>query len=502
MPENVIKNRKVKRLLQEFQNIWALIYFLNLANWDTETYMPKGGAEIRGKTSSKLYLIIQKELNDKYFIKLVSSAVDEENLNDFEKGIVRILKKLIDHYLKLPKEFLHAYSALTTSSSLIWAQAKQKNDFNLFSPLLKKIFTMTRQKADYLGYNDHPYDALLDEYEQDITTKDLDGFFEKIKNFLLTNYIENFKKGLQSHSQIDDKKYNIKIMRKINEKILNYFNADFKYLRLDKSVHPFTAIMSTKDVRITTRYPKINFTDSLYSTIHEYGHALYTLQHNPEIEFTPLFTESSLGLHESQSRFWENHIGKSKTFIKLILEDLCMLNISFKKYQADDFYREITTVRPSLIRTEADEVTYNLHILIRYEIERALLAGSVKVTELVELWDSKYQEYLGVKPTNMSTGILQDIHWSCGLIGYFPTYALGTVLSSIWRNRIEISLNTSLEKLINSQSGIKKIKKWLGTNIHQYGYTYPLEDIVVKVTGEKFTPVPWQKYLQKKYPVF
>jgi len=501
VPENVVKDRIIKRLLQEYQNIWALIYFLNLAEWDTETYMPEGGSQIRGIASARLYVLIQKELTDKKFIYLVKTASDLEKLNDFEKGIVRILKKNVDRYLKLPKEFLHAYTALTTSSSKMWAKAKQKNDFGLFAQVLEKIFTMTRQKADYLGYKSHPYDALLDEYEQGITTSDLDDFFEKIKSFLLVNYQENFKKGLQSHSQIEDKTYDVKIMKRINEKVLNYFNTDYQYLRLDKSSHPFTSVMSIQDTRITTRYPEVNFINSLYSTIHEYGHALYTLQHNPEIELSPLFTENSLGLHESQSRFWENHIGKSKTFLRLIVGDLRKLNINFKKFQIDDFYREITTVRPSLIRTEADEVTYNLHIIIRYEVEKALLNGSVKISELVELWNSKYFEYLGIKPTNMSTGILQDIHWSCGLIGYFPTYALGTVLSSIWRNQLEFSLKTPLENLIKSISGIKKIKKWLGINIHQYGYTYPLEELVVKITGAKFSPEHWQKYLLKKYPV-
>jgi len=178
--------------------------------------MPEGGSQIRGIASARLYVLIQKELTDKKFIYLVKTASDLEKLNDFEKGIVRILKKNVDRYLKLPKEFLHAYTALTTSSSKMWAKAKQKNDFGLFAQVLEKIFTMTRQKADYLGYKSHPYDALLDEYEQGITTSDLDDFFEKIKSFLLVNYQENFKKGLQSHSQIEDKTYDVKIMKRIN----------------------------------------------------------------------------------------------------------------------------------------------------------------------------------------------------------------------------------------------------------------------------------------------
>jgi len=499
MPEVSIKHRKIKNLIKKYENIWALSYFLNLANWDTETYMPEQGTIVRGEACARLNLLIQKEVLNPEFIKLVKETSAEQDLTASERGIIRILTKQIDTYQKLPKEFLEAYTTLITSSSLIWAKAKRANDFSIFSDVLERIFTLSRQKAEYLGYKDHPYDALLDEYEQDITVKDLDKFFTEIKNFLTENFSEEIAKNKGKLATFTQEAYDQEAMARLNLKVLQYFGANPQNLRLDKSSHPFTATISTKDVRITTRYPQTGFTGSLLSTVHEFGHALYTLQHAALIEKTPLFTINSLGLHESQSRFWENHVGKSAGFIKTFYTDFLSLGKNFKKYSWQDFYQNFNFISPSLIRTEADEVTYNYHILIRYEVEKALLSGTIKVKDLVEFWNDKYQKYLGIIPKNLSEGVLQDIHWSCGLIGYFPSYALGTVLSATWQKQLVLDLQTDLNSLINSQTGINKIKAWQKEKIHQYGYTYTLEELVKKVTAKNFSTIDWQGYLQKKY---
>ena len=295
---------------------------------------------------------------------------------------------------------------------------------------------------------------------------------------------------------LEEEKYDIEKMKELNMKILKMIHGNEDNLRLDISTHPFTVSMGPGDVRITTRYLGKDFAGSYSSTIHEFGHALYELQLGKELEYTPL-TPTSLVLHESQSRFWENVLGKSKEFISIFHKDIMKLDKSMGKYSIDEIYRHLNKVKPSLIRTESDEVTYHLHVIIRFEIEKALIEGKVKVKDLPRVWGDKYEEYLGIRPKNDREGVLQDSHWSGGSIGYFPTYSLGTSTSILWKNALEKDEG-------NVQTLVKKkdfgtIKKWLKKSIHQYGSTYVFNDMVKKVTGKHFSPISLLDYLEEKY---
>lgn len=470
-----------------------------LAHWDLNTYMPKDGSSSRAQALGKVAKLHQKLFLDKEFVALISKAQKQNNLNDFEKAVLRILNRAIKHYRKLPPEFIEEYTKVTSSAQIAWRQAKEKNNFNIFKPHLEKIIQLVRKKAQYLGYKDHPYDALLDEYEEDLTTKQVQKYFDEIKNplFKIIKYIRS-SKNYNTYHPLEKQRYDTQKMQELNKKIVDLVHYNLNHLRIDTSPHPFSINIGPGDQRITTRYQGFDFARSYGATIHEYGHALYELQSAKQLDYTPIQGGSSLVIHESQSRFWENMIGKSKDFVELLYQDIVQISPNLKKYSAQQIYNYLHVVRPSLIRTEADEVTYHLHIIIRFEIEKELLEGKIKVKDLPYVWNKKYRDYLGIIPEKDSEGVLQDIHWSQGSIGYFPTYSLGTALSAMWKNQIEKDLG-EMSSLVKSKQGIRKIQDWLKENIHQYGSTYTFRDLVKKVTKKDFDSKYLIDYLNQKY---
>jgi len=285
-------------------------------------------------------------------------------------------------------------------------------------------------------------------------------------------------------------------MRRVNEEVLKILNMPERTFRMDVSTHPFTAGMATEDVRITTRYEGKSFKDSMYSVIHECGHAIYELQVNPDLDYTPLGRGSSLGVHESQSRFWENFVGRSREFTKLVYPTL-KKNLSFtSSYSEEDTYKYFNTVKPSLIRVEADELTYNFHIVLRYEIEKKLIGGEVKVSEAPALWNNMMEEFVGVRPENDGVGILQDVHWSGGMFGYFPTYSLGNVIGGMIYDRIQKDID--IKKTVGA-GDLGRIKAWLREHIHKLGATYSPKDLQQRELGETYNPEHLVKYLEQKY---
>lgn len=493
------KNEVIINLLSKYELIWSLGYLSNLAGWELETYMPEAGAVDRGLALAKVKGQIQQLFLEKEFVALIKQAQKENNLNDYEKAVVRLLVRELDQFEKLPVEFVEYCQKLISEAQVAWRNAKDKNDFTIFAPYLENVVDMNIKQAEYLGYKEHSYDALLNLFEEGQTTKDVDSHFSSIKPILkkVLAYIQSSKKYKDIHP-ISREPYALNDMAKINNKVLDFFNVDLKRLRLDVSSHPFTSSFSTNDVRITTRYNSTDFGRSFTSTTHEYGHALYDLNCDPELNHTPIYGGTSLGIHESQSRFWENIVGRSESFIDKFHKIFQTLGSTYSKYSARDFYEYFNTVTPSLIRVEADEVTYHYHILIRFEIEKALLSKDLKVVDIVEAWNSKYKKYLGVDVPDNANGVLQDIHWSMGAMGYFPTYSIGTVLSSQWAHFLENELG-NLDKNVNTTEGILKIQKWLKNNIHQFGSTYDFKSIIEKTTGEAFSTKYWEEYLENKY---
>lgn len=495
----LIENKKIKQIISSYERIWSLNYLGALVGWDTETYMPEEGVESRGRVMSHLSSIVQDVLLDRKFVKLLKEAKDEQNLNVYEKKILHVLNTQLDHYQKLPKKFIEEYSNLIASASTVWAKAKAENNITEFLPILAKIFNMTREKADYLGYKNDPYEAIFKQYEDDFSLTDLDKYFDDIKLFLskidLKKVKNKFKVDIKNSSYDKDK------MIVLNNRILEYLSVSPKNFRMDVSAHPFSLFLGLNDIRLTTNYSSKDFSAALLPTIHEFGHGLFASQADRELEYTPLWPECSYALHESQSRFWENMISRNKAFISKFYEDFVGLNKEFKKLTVNDFYNQFNEIKPSFIRTQADEITYHYHIIIRYEIEKDLLNKRIKVSEVSELWNQKYKDYLGIKPKNLSEGVLQDIHWSFGSIGYFPTYSLGSTMSAIWYELIEKDLHLSSKRIFTFED-IIEIKSWLKTNIHKYAGTYDLKEIVKKVSGKEFSTKPWEEYIKTKYNIY
>lgn len=479
------KNSTIIKILDYYKNIWALSYVSGIAHWDLETYMPALGAVSRGEALGRISTIKQKMFLDRTFAMLIATA-DKQKLNDYERGVVRVLQRELKFYTRLPSDFVEKYEKLTNTTTIVWREAKEKDNYEIFEPALSKIFDMNRQMAEYLGYGsssagkNSPYDALLDLFEEKLSTRQVEGFFDQIRSPLqkLLKQIINSKKYQKTH-WLENQKYDRLKMEELNKKVLKAFWQDNDRFRLDVSTHPFTTSFGVNDTRITTWYHEKDFSRSLLAVIHEFGHALYDLQSNSDLEMTPIAGGSSLVIHESQSRFWENFVGRSEGFIAKFLPNF-----------EEDIYFYLNKVLPSTLRVEADEITYHFHIMLRYEIEKGIIEGKLKTKNLKEIWNSKMKEYLGITPKKDSEGILQDIHWSGGSVGYFPTYSLGTFLSAQWAERIKKE-----EIIINNYD---KTKKWLQEHIHQFGSTYTLEDLLQK-NRMKFDPNVNLKYLQEKY---
>ncbi|AAR38897.1 NEQ042 [Nanoarchaeum equitans Kin4-M] len=479
----------VKKILDHYEKIWVLAKANAVLEWDSETYMPKGETKERGFITSKIESMIQDLMTDKEFIKWVEQ-LEEKAENDFEKGIARVLKRSIYYYTKIPKKELEEYNKLIVEAVRVWEDAKKKSDFNRFAPYLEKIVEFKRKFAEYLGYKYSPYDALLDRYEEGYTVKDIDPLFNRLKRDLKKEY-ERIKEIWHDYHWLENEPYNRERMELLNKTVLSMIGFDFNHMRLDVSAHPFTIELGLYDIRITTWYHKKDFRRSLLAVIHEFGHALYERQIDEKLWKTPLQGGVSLGIHESQSRFWEIVVAKTKEFTQF-LEPL-VKNILKIDADSEDLFKYFTIVRPIPIRVESDDVTYNFHIILRYEIERDLIEGKIDVRDIPEIWNEKMEQYLGIKPKNDSEGALQDIHWSLGAIGYFPTYTLGNLIAA------QIKYNfPDLETHIENKN-FATIREYLREKIHKYGSMYEPKVLLEKSFGEPVNEKYFIKLLRERY---
>lgn len=494
----VFENPLVKEILEKYRRLWALGHAISLLAWDSETYMPPEGVSERAIARAELSVLRQELLLKPEFVEKVEKAKVLEGLNEYEQGVVRVLDREISIMKKLPPEHVFEFSKVTQEAVEAWRVAREKDDFDKFKPYLEKIVELSRKTAEYLGYEEHPYNALLDLYEEGLTIKDMDRVYDSIiphsRHVLEKVTGEGY---FPDKHELEGVKYERTAMEKVNKEILDVLGYPWRRARLDTSPHPFTISLGVRDVRITTRYEGVDFRNTIYSVIHEFGHALYELQIDERLIATPLANGASMGVHESQSRFWENMIGRSRAFIphmKRILEN----HLEFvKDYSEEDLYRYVNTVRPSLIRVEADEVTYNFHTYLRYQLEKLLIAGEINASDLPELWSEEMERLLGVKPKTHKEGVLQDIHWSHGSIGYFPTYTLGNVLAAQIRAKIDMELNGLAEKVM--EGDFQAIKEYLREKIHRWGSTFPPKVLVEKATGEPVNPEYFNNYLSEKF---
>jgi len=485
----------ILELNKKYQTQWALHSAESLLAWDLEVNMPPKASTSRGAVLGELSMLIQKQMAEIY-PPLERASVREQDLNDYEKGVVRILNRKKKFYTRIPPSLLEQENKVAAEASVVWREARKKSDFKSFRPYLEKNIELKREEAEKLGYERHPYNALLDQYEEGITVDAVDRIFAKLIPALKSMLAKIKSSQFATDSPLVEKSYDIDAMSEVNRKLVEVLGMPKDRFRTDTSTHPFEANMSRDDVRITTRYEGTDFKRTLFSVIHESGHAIYELQIDESLQYSPIGVAVSNGFHESQSRFWENVVGRSKEFIALI-RPMMQEHLEFlASFSDDQLYYYFNQVRPGLIRVDADELTYNFHTALRYELEKKVIGGEVSTSELPEIWNDTMEEYLGIRPKTDAEGILQDVHWCQGSFGYFPTYTLGNVIAGmIWYNiRKEMQFK---EKVRGGE--FDPVKKWLYEKIHRWGATYSPKELADKSLGEPINPDRLIEYLQWKY---
>jgi carboxypeptidase Taq len=472
-------------------------YSAALMQWDMEIYMPPLGGDFRAQQISTLSGIAHELSTDEKFGKTLEKLSDDPSLSEKERRNIEESLKDFNRNKKYTTEFVETLSRTVSEAVQVWTKAKKESDFRMFAPLLEKLISLKRQECEILGYDDHPYDALLDLYEPGAKTREIDALFKGVKEWLV-GFVKQISSRPQNENSFMFRNYEKNKQWDFGVALLKQMGYDFNAGRQDISAHPFSTSFNCRDVRVTTRISENDLNEMIWSCIHEGGHALYEQGLNEEDYGLPSGEAISLGIHESQSRLWENHVGRSHAYWKANykkLQELFPRNL--EKVSVDDFYKAMNVVQPSFIRTSADELTYHFHVLIRFEIEKALIEKSIGVKELPEIWNAKYKTYLGIDVPNDSKGVLQDIHWSYGSFGYFPTYSLGSFYSAQFFSKAGRDI-PHLEKEIES-GNMKPLLGWLRENIHQHGKVYPAEALCKKVTGEKLNFNYFRDYANKKY---
>lgn len=463
-----------------------------IMDWDQQTYMPRGGAEARAEHLGILGRLAHETFTSDETQKLVLGASPD---NEEEQAMLRVVKREMDLFTKIPTKLVEEKARTAAIAHEEWVKARAENDFKSFAPTLEKMFDFARQEAGYLGYKDSIYDALLDIYEEGSTAADARAMFDAIRGPQVA-----LVKEIQALPETDDSwlygKWDIAKQKEFTEKIVKAIGFDFNRGRQDTAPHPFCTGWSVGDVRLTTRF-KDYLPSSIMGSLHEAGHGMYEQGSPMHWDRTPLAGGVSLGLHESQSRTWENIVGRSRAFWNHFYPALQQAFPELRGYDPDRFYKAINKVKPSLIRVEADEMTYNLHVMTRFEIECDILEGTLAIKDLPEVWNEKYKDYLGVTPDSDSNGCLQDVHWSQGSIGYFPTYSMGNLLSyQIWR-ALEADVPLPFEKIEKGE--FAPILDWLKLKVYSHGKKYTPKDLVLRVTGKPMDPSDYIEGLTAKY---
>ena len=483
------------RRLQE--TLGAYHHVMGVTDFDAATAAPKGSHEGRGKVMGILsrvtYDLIANPDNEA-MLKVLESDLDQ--LTQQQKREVEVLRKNYNQLNRIPAEEYVAYTVLLNDAQAAWEKAKNQNDFDMFAPYLEKIVDYNVKFAGYYNPELEPYDALLNEYEEGLTTKTLDVFFEQLRSTIVP-LLDKITKAAPIDNDFLFAKYPVYKQRQFSEYLMQELGMDREHCSIAESEHPFTTGFNNKDVRITTHYYENAPTFAIYSTIHEGGHAIYELGCDDCYNYTLLSGGASMGIHESQSRFYENLIGRSRPFIRHIFPKLKELfPEQLKDVDAEKFYRAVNKVEPSLIRTEADELTYCLHIMVRYEIEKKLISGELAVKDVPTTWNQLYKEYLGVDVPNDKNGCLQDIHWAGGSIGYFPSYALGSAYGPQMLHCMEEEVGQIYSNVEKGDLG--KVTQWLKSHIHCYSGLYKPAALFERACG-KFDPRYFTDYLTRKY---
>ncbi|MGB0911503.1 MAG: carboxypeptidase M32 [Nitrospirales bacterium] len=498
----------LKSLISQLTKIHHLKDACAVLSWDQETYMPSGGGPARAEQIATLQTLAHDALTSSETEKLLGAWVDlstgqllkpaQTELEESAQALLREVWRDFDHAKKLPSAFVNKLERECSLAQQVWIEARKKNDFALFLPNLRTVVALKLEETDYLGYAASPYDALLDEYEPGFTIAKLKPLFSSLRPRLVALLQHVLNSSIKPNSSLLFQSFDITKQVEFGKMVLTKMGYQFDRGRLDLSTHPFTTSFHPHDVRVTTRVFEKDFQSCLFSCIHEGGHGLYEQGLLPEQYGTPLGEAVSLGIHESQSRLWENSVGRSRSFWEYAFPlAQTFFPDQLRDVHFDEFYLAVNTVQPSLIRVEADELTYNLHIMIRFEIELALIEGQIQVEDLPSIWKEKVQEYLGITPDCDANGVLQDVHWSFGAFGYFPTYTLGNLYAAMLYDQAKQE-RPDLEAGI-ATGQLLPLKEWLNQKVHRFGRQFNPDELVRQVTGQTPSPEPFLTYLEEKF---
>ena len=489
------------KLLSLVQEVYLLNSCMALLDWDEKTYIPKGGVEHRGNQLALLAgtrheRFTSPEIGD--LLKQLEESPLFGEPDSFESANIREIKHAYDKLVKVPKSLVEELTRVTTIAHGVWAEARQKADFSLFLPYLEKIIQLKHEQAEAVGYEKDPYDALLDDFEPGATIEKVAKVFVDFRQELVDLVKDIADSDKRPNTSILKRDFPVDRQEHFGKEVAGSIGYDFEKGRLDVTVHPFCIGIGPGDVRITTRYNPKHFGQAFFGILHEAGHGIYEQGLDPERYGTPGGDSVSLGIHESQSRMWENLVGRSRYFWKYFFPKAQKIYPeALGDVKFEDFYFAINEVVPSFIRVEADEVTYNLHILVRFEIEQAFFSGYLLPKDIPSAWNEKFRSYFGLVPPDDAKGCLQDVHWSMGYIGYFPTYSLGNLYSAQFFNQVKKETGNLDEQFAHGE--FINLKEWMKENIHRQGQRYRAEKLVEVITGKPLSHRPLMDYLKTKY---
>lgn len=493
----------VRQQLEEFRRRFGQLVDLGqaaaLLSWDQQTGMPAAASSQRAWQSGSLAEVLHEKLTDSRNGELLAALTDvADRLEPADAAAVQVSRREYERAQKLPAELVRELSHNQAQGQAIWQEARARNDFRSFLPTLEQGLELQRRKADLLGYRDHPYDALLEGFEPGATTAMVRSVFGPLRDETVRLLGRIRDSDAELSDEVLRRSWPEELQEQFSREVASQFGFDFLRGRLDRAVHPFATSFGNRDVRITTRYDRNFLSTALFGTLHEAGHGMYEQGIADAHSRSLAGVTNSLAVHESQSRLWENLIGRSDVFWEFAWPRLQELFADVLGHTGrEEFHKAVNTVSPSLIRVEADEVTYNLHIMVRFELELALIEGSLGASDLPQAWNERYRDYLGVKPDSDAEGCLQDVHWSAGLFGYFPTYSLGNLMS-VQLLDAHRRQNPDLDAQIRN-GDFSLLHSWLRDNVHRHGAALNADEILKSATGNGLDATPYVNYLNGKY---
>jgi carboxypeptidase Taq len=471
-----------------------------LLGWDERTYMPLAAGSYRAEQMTYITGEVHKKRTSPRLGELLEQLAGSDLAKDPHSDTGTTIRQLRRDYqkrVKLPQRLVEELTRESVLGQQAWVKAREANDFASFAPNVEKLYSLVREKAQALGYDKHLYDALLDEFEPDAKTADVARVLAELREELVPLVQAISDSGRNPPVEILKREYPKASQESFGRAAATAIGFDFEAGRLDVTHHPFCSGMGPHDCRITTRYDERFFPSAFFGTLHESGHAIYDQGLRSDQYGLPQGSYVSLGIHESQSRMWENSVGRGRAFWQHFFPKLqAAFPSAVGEVSLDDWFFAINSVQPSLIRVEADEATYNLHIIVRFELEQALLTGDLKIADLPGAWREKYKQYLGIEPPNDANGVLQDVHWSAALIGYFPTYSLGNLYCAQLFEKADEQLGGLNEQFARGE--FTQLKEWLQKNIHQRGQNYSATELVQLVTGKPLSHEPLMRHLRGK----